>query len=141
MLIVGSGHIAYELGIPRRLADERAAAGEPTIDVVTLCPATAPAPPDDGEPTGHPMGGGGHQPGADAGPPAQFSRSLADFVAFAFDTNGGTLDLTQELVGQATSGGPWGEGKHPGEVKLWDASTGELLHVFTDPSSSNHRAA
>ena len=88
VLIVGSGHIAYNLGIPRRLADERAAAGDPPIDVVTLCPATAPAPPDDGEPTGHPMGGGGHQPGPTAGPPAQFTRSLADYVAVFADHGG-----------------------------------------------------
>jgi WD40 repeat protein/tRNA A-37 threonylcarbamoyl transferase component Bud32 len=27
-----------------------------------------------------------------------------------------------------TGGGPWGEGKHPGEVKVWDAATGQFLH-------------
>jgi dipeptidyl aminopeptidase/acylaminoacyl peptidase len=27
-----------------------------------------------------------------------------------------------------TGGGPWGEGKHPGEVNVWDAATGRLLH-------------
>jgi uncharacterized iron-regulated protein len=88
VLIVGSGHIAYGLGIPRRLADEREAAGEPPIDVVTLCPATAPAPPDDGEPTGHPMGGGGHGMGSPGGSPAQFARSLADYVAVFADRGG-----------------------------------------------------
>jgi len=88
VLIVGSGHIAYDLGIPRRLVDERAAAGLPALDVVTMCPATAPAPPEEGEPTGHPMGGGGHEMGASAGPPAQFARSLADYVA-VFPSRGG----------------------------------------------------
>ncbi|MHC4827615.1 MAG: protein kinase domain-containing protein, partial [Planctomycetota bacterium] len=27
-----------------------------------------------------------------------------------------------------TGGGPWGKGKHPGEVNVWDAATGRLLH-------------
>jgi len=87
VLIVGSGHIAYGLGIPRRIADERAAVGLPSLDVITLCPATAPAPPEDGEPTGHPMGGG-HGMGGAAAPRAQFARSLADFVA-VFQDHGG----------------------------------------------------
>lgn len=88
VLIVGSGHIAYDLGIPRRLDDERAALGRSPLDVVTLCPATAPAPPDDGEPTGHPMGGGGHGMGESSGPPAQFARSLADYIAVFPDRGG-----------------------------------------------------
>jgi uncharacterized iron-regulated protein len=88
VLIVGSGHVAYDLGIPRRLDDERIAAGLPKLDVVTLCPATAPAPRDDDEPTGHPMGGGGHGMGAPPASPAQFSRSLADYVA-VFPDHGG----------------------------------------------------
>ncbi|MEE4271559.1 MAG: ChaN family lipoprotein [Thermoanaerobaculales bacterium] len=87
VLIVGSGHIAYGLGIPRRIADERAGAGLPALDVVSLCPATAPAPPEDGEPTGHPMGGG-HGMGGAAAPRAQFARSLADFVAVFPDRGG-----------------------------------------------------
>jgi uncharacterized iron-regulated protein len=88
VLIVGSGHVAYGLGIERRLAAERASAGLPPLAVATLCPVTAPAPEPDGEPTGHPMGDGGHGMGAAAGPPAQFVRSLADFVA-VFEDNGG----------------------------------------------------
>ena len=87
VLVVGSGHIAYDLGIPRRLADERAVAGQSPLDVVTLCPATAPAPEPDGEPSGHPMGGG-HGEGDSAGSPAQFSRSLADYVAVFPDRGG-----------------------------------------------------
>ncbi|MPY72111.1 MAG: PEP-CTERM sorting domain-containing protein [Alphaproteobacteria bacterium] len=34
--------------------------------------------------------------------------TLGDFTAFRFFTNGDTLDLSQELVGQATDGGPFG---------------------------------
>jgi hypothetical protein len=34
--------------------------------------------------------------------------TLADFVALRWDTEGGTLDLNTELVGQATAGQPWG---------------------------------
>lgn len=86
VLIVGSGHVAYDLGISRRLAEERAAAGLPALDVVTLCPVTAPAPPEDGEPTGHPMGGG--HATAPATPPARFARSLADYVAVFPDRGG-----------------------------------------------------
>jgi len=87
VLIVGSGHVAYGLGISRRLDDERLGAGLPALDVVTLCPATTPAPPADGETTGHPMGGG-HGMGAAARPKAQFARSLADYVAVFPDRGG-----------------------------------------------------
>ncbi len=87
VLIVGSGHVAYGLGISRRLDDERREAGLSALDVVTLCPATAPAPPSDGETAGHPMGGG-RRMGAAAGPKAQFTRSLADYVAVFSDRGG-----------------------------------------------------
>lgn len=87
VLIVGSGHVAYGLGISRRLDDERREAGLSALDVVTLCPATAPAPPSDGETAGHPMGGGRGM-GAAAGPKAQFTRSLADYVAVFPDRGG-----------------------------------------------------
>jgi len=87
VLVVGSGHIAYDLGIPRRLDDEREASGLPPLKVITFSPATAPAPEPDGEPSGHPMGGG-HDEGESAGAPAQFSRSLSDFVGVFPDRGG-----------------------------------------------------
>jgi hypothetical protein len=33
---------------------------------------------------------------------------IADFCSVTFNTHGGTLDLSRELVGQPTSGDPWG---------------------------------
>jgi len=87
VLVVGSGHIAYDLGIPRRLDDEREAVGQPPLRVATFCPATAPAPDPDGEPTGHPMGGGRDE-GESPPPPARFARSLADYVGVFADRGG-----------------------------------------------------
>ena len=87
VLVVGSGHIAYDLGIPRRLDDERRAAGLPGLRIATFCPATAPAPDPDGEPSGHPMGGDPSE-GGNPGAPAQFTRSLADYVG-SFPDRGG----------------------------------------------------
>lgn len=87
VLVVGSGHLAYDLGIPRRLDDERDVSGLPPLKVITFSPATAPAPEPDGEPSGHPMGGG-HDEGESAGAPAQFSRSLSDYVGVFPDRGG-----------------------------------------------------
>ncbi len=86
VLIVGSGHVAYDLGIERRIHDELAARGEPDIEVTTFCPVEAPIPdPESEEPTGHPMGG--DREGGE-GSPALFARSLAGFVG-VFDSDGG----------------------------------------------------
>lgn len=87
VLVVGSGHIAYDLGIPRRLDDEREASRLPALKIATFCPATAPAPDPDGEPSGHPMGGD-HEDGESPPPPAQFTRSLADYVGVFRDRGG-----------------------------------------------------
>lgn len=88
VLVVGSGHVAYGLGIPRRLDQECDETGRPRLEVATFCPVTAPAPDPDGEPSGHPMGGGGHDTDDGPGPPAQFARSLADYVG-GFPDHGG----------------------------------------------------
>jgi len=103
VVIVGSGHVAYHIGISRRIQDELAAAGRPAMSVATFCPVIAPPPPSaEDEPMGHPMGGEhGHGAGVEA-KPARFTRSLADFVG-AFPDTGGIeafpqlgLQLTEE---------------------------------------------
>jgi hypothetical protein len=91
VVIVGTGHVAYDLGISRRIADELAAAGRPAMAVATFCPVTAPPPPDPEEdPAGHPMGGGGKgmDTGAAMASPASFTRGLADFVGVFADAGG-----------------------------------------------------
>ena len=88
VVIVGSGHVAYDLGIGRRIHDELAAAGRPDMAVATFCPVVAPPPDPDGDPHGHPMGGGGEGMDDMSGKPAQFVRSLADYVGVFADTGG-----------------------------------------------------
>jgi len=85
VVVVGSGHVAYGLGIARRIADERRAASLPPLQVTTYVPVEAPAPDPEGEPSGHPMGGHGDEASV---PPGQFVRSLADVVA-VFPPSGG----------------------------------------------------
>ncbi len=87
VVIVGSGHVAYGLGIPRRIHDETVATGE-AVEVATFCPVTAPPPDLDDDPAGHPMGGHGQGMGAPAEKPARFVRSMADFVGVFPDTGG-----------------------------------------------------
>ncbi len=36
------------------------------------------------------------------------SYDLSDYIRVYFETNGGTLDFSQPLIGQATNGNPWG---------------------------------
>jgi uncharacterized iron-regulated protein len=86
MVIVGSGHVAFDLGISRRLDAERVAAGLEPLSVVTFSPVEAPAPDPDGDPHGHPMSA--HGGGAPADKPGQFVRSLADIVG-VFPATGG----------------------------------------------------
>jgi len=80
IVLVGSGHVAYGLGIARRIHEELARQGQPDIPVATFVPVVAPAPEEGGEPHGHPMPGGDHAGGSASGPPALFVRSLADIV-------------------------------------------------------------
>lgn len=88
VVIVGSGHVAYDLGIARRIHDELATAGRPDMRVATFCPVLAPPPDPEGDPQGHPMGGHGEGMGDTSGKPAQFVRSLADHVGVFADTGG-----------------------------------------------------
>ncbi|NOZ77668.1 MAG: PDZ domain-containing protein, partial [Acidobacteria bacterium] len=88
VVVVGTGHVAYGLGIARRIHEELAARGLPDIRVTTFCPVTAPAPEPAGEePQGHPMSGMEHGGGA-GGTPALFVRSLADVVGVFADRGG-----------------------------------------------------
>jgi hypothetical protein len=88
VVIVGSGHVAYDLGIGRRIHDELAAAGRPDMRVATFCPVIAPPPDPEGDPHGHPMGGHGDGMGGGEAKPARFVRSLADYVGVFSDTGG-----------------------------------------------------
>jgi len=83
--IAGTGHVAYGLGIARRIREEAARRGMPAPSIVTLCTVKAPEAED--EPHGHPMGPG-HGEGGGGFSPAVFSRALADWVA-VFEDDGG----------------------------------------------------
>ncbi len=85
VVVVGNGHVAYGLGIARRIHEELAARQRPDIQVVTLSPVIAPPPESEDDSEGHPVGHGSMMTGP---PPAQFVRSLADYVA-AFPNRGG----------------------------------------------------
>ena len=84
VVVVGAGHVAYDLGIARRIREEREARGLPPLAVATYCPVVAPAVSSDEEPSGHPMGDAKMTPQSRA----LFSRGLADFVG-AFPDAGG----------------------------------------------------
>ncbi len=116
--VVGSGHAAYGLGIPARIAAERAAAEQPPLPVLTFCPAAAPAPDPDGDPAGHPMGP--HGGGADT-PPARFVRSLADFVG-GFSTLGG-VEAWPSLGVQLTQA----DDGRPAISRVWPDSVAETV--------------
>jgi hypothetical protein len=88
VVIVGSGHVAYDVGIGRRIHAELASAGRPDMRVATFCPVFAPPPDPEGDPHGHPMGGHGEGMGDAPGKPARFVRSLADYVGVFADTGG-----------------------------------------------------
>jgi len=105
MVIVGAGHVAYDLGISRRIADERSAADLDPVEVVTFVPVTAPPPDPEGDPMGHPMSASGG--GAPEDKPAQFVRSLADVVGVFENTGGIEAYPTVGLrLGAAEDGSP-----------------------------------
>jgi hypothetical protein len=52
--------------------------------------------------------------------------TLPDFYDMVWNTNGGTLDLTEQLFGQPTSGSPWGTPNgHGGDLNFWSSGAGE----------------
>lgn len=75
--------------------------------------------------------------------------TLDDFCEVNFDTNGGTLDFSQELVGQPTNEDPWGSSQLSGDFSLGactpnDAGAPTATEVFelmpdddADPSGDN----
>ncbi len=85
VVVVGGGHVAYGLGIARRIHEELARKSMPDFRVATYCPVMAPVPDPEGEPSGHPMGHGHEAPGAE---PGVFAASLADYVGVFEDPAG-----------------------------------------------------
>jgi hypothetical protein len=55
------------------------------------------------------------------------SYDLSDYNEIDFWTNGGTLDFSQPLIGQATNGQPWGTtfDGNSGEFNLWSFGGGQ----------------
>lgn len=120
VVVVGSGHVAYGLGIPLRLAAERRAAELPPLPVVTFCPVSAPVPVPGDEPSGHPMGPHG---GGTGSPPARFVRSLADFVG-AYEPLGG-VEAWPTLGVQLADG----DDGRPTVSRVWPDSVAEAVGV------------
>ncbi len=85
VVVAGAGHVAYGLGIARRIQEERSAGGLPPLGVVTFCPVTVPPPSEEGDLSGHPVGQGAEEQGHGK---ALFSRALADFVGVFADSGG-----------------------------------------------------
>lgn len=56
---------------------------------------------------------------------------LDDFCDVVFDTQGGTLDLTRELVGQPTDGDPWATTVPPVRSPSGDSGTSGDFNLFS----------
>ncbi len=87
VVVVGAGHVAFDLGIARRIHEECARRGIADVEVASFAPVTAPPPAPPDELGGHPMGEHGPE-GGPVQPPARFSRALADLVGVFADTGG-----------------------------------------------------
>ncbi len=116
--IAGSGHVAYRLGIARRIVEEARRRGLPEPSILTLCTAKAPATEDGEGPHGHPMGGGMGSHGGAGFSPAVFARSLADVVA-VFEDDGGVEAFPAFGVKLTEEDG------HITVARVWPGSVGE----------------
>lgn len=85
IVIVGKAHVAYGLGIPRRILEEAKTRGMEEPSVLTFLPVIAPAVDPDVKLRGHPMGTGKEQ---ESRPRALFTRSLGDYVGVYHDYGG-----------------------------------------------------
>lgn len=127
VVVVGAGHVAFDLGIERRINEELAARGEPGIEVATFCPIQAPIPDaDEGDSSGHPMGGDRE---GDDSPQAVFVRSLADYVG-VFEATGGVdawptlgVKLKEGDAGEPTVSIAWPDGR----AEAAGFETGDIL--------------
>lgn len=130
VVVVGSGHVAFDLGIVRRISEELAAGGKTDIEVATFCPIQAAINPEGSdEPSGHPMGGDRE---GDTRPQAVFTRSMADFVG-VFEATGGVdawpslgLKLKEGEAGEPTVSIAWPDGR--GEAAGFE--TGDVIVDF-----------